>query len=52
MIRDHIATSLHIEVDDFDYHPFDAQGGVGRMHQLFGEEMNALLDEINNQLAA
>ncbi|QEA38435.1 hypothetical protein FGL86_04645 [Pistricoccus aurantiacus] len=52
MIRDHIAVSLHIELDDFDYHPFDAQGGVGKMYQLFGDEMDRVIDEINDALAA
>ncbi|MBF0281461.1 MAG: hypothetical protein HQM07_02685 [Zetaproteobacteria bacterium] len=32
--------------------PFDAKGGLGRMHQLFGEEMDTLLDEMNEALAA
>ena len=37
MIRDHIATSIHIERDDLDMAPFDAKGGLGKMHQLFGD---------------
>ncbi len=35
-IRDHIASSLSIEPDDFDYAPFSQQGGSGKAHQLFG----------------
>ena len=52
MIRDHIASSFHLERDDFDLSPFDAEGGLGRMWQLFGEEMEPLIDELNEALAA
>ena len=52
LIRDHIATSLSIEPDDFDYAPFSQRGGLGRAHQLFGERLPALLDELNTVLAA
>jgi type I restriction enzyme R subunit len=52
MIRDHICTSIHIERNDLDYAPFDAKGGIGRMHQLFGDEMDAILEEMNEALAA
>lgn len=52
MIKEHIATSLHVEIDDLDYTPFDAQGGRGKMWQLFGEEMETIIDELNEALAA
>ncbi len=39
LIRDHIATSLSIEPDDFDYSPFSQRGGLGKVHQLFGEQL-------------
>ncbi len=52
MIKEHIATSLHVEIDDLDYTPFDAEGGRGKMWQLFGEEMNNIIDELNEALAA
>ncbi len=52
MIRDHVATSFHIARDDFDYAPFDAKGGLARMYELFGDGMDALLDELNGELAA
>jgi type I restriction enzyme R subunit len=41
MIRDHVASSIHIERDDLDMAPFNAKGGLGRMHQLFGEGISA-----------
>ena len=52
LIRDHIATSLSIEPDDFDYAPFSQRGGLGKAHQLFGDKLPALLDELNTALAA
>ncbi|MGD0948494.1 MAG: type I restriction-modification enzyme R subunit C-terminal domain-containing protein [Candidatus Binatia bacterium] len=52
LIRDHIATSLSIEPDDFDYAPFNQRGGLGKAHQLFGDNLNQLLDELNTTLAA
>lgn len=52
LIKEHITTSMRIEADDLDYTPFDARGGVGKMYQLFGNEMNDLMNEINTALVA
>lgn len=52
MLKDHIASSFHLEIDDLDYTPFDAKGGRGKMYQLFGDEMEEILDELNEVLAA
>jgi len=52
MIRDHIIASFHIERDDLETTPFDAQGGMGKMYQLFGDTMDNLIDELNEVLAA
>jgi len=52
MIRDHIISSFHMERDDLEMAPFDAKGGMGRMHQLFGEKMDAVIGELNEVLAA
>ena len=51
-IRDHIATSLSIEPEDFDYAPFSQQGGLGKAYQLFGESLPTLLEELNQALVA
>ncbi|CAH1083611.1 type I restriction endonuclease subunit R [Candidatus Nitrotoga sp. 1052] len=52
MIRDHVANSFHIERDDLEMSPFDGQGGLGKMYQLFGAKMEPLLDELNEVLVA
>jgi type I restriction enzyme, R subunit len=52
MIRDHIAANLGIEIDDFEYAPFNAQGGLGKVHQLFGAELPKVIEELNRELAA
>jgi type I restriction enzyme R subunit len=52
LIRGHIATSLAIDTDDFGYSPLAQRGGLGRAHQLFGEQLPQLLEELNETLAA
>jgi type I restriction enzyme, R subunit len=52
LIRDHIMTSFRLERDDLDYAPFDAQGGLGKMHQLFGDQMDGMITEMNQALTA
>jgi type I restriction enzyme R subunit len=52
LMRDQIATSLSIEPDDLDLAPFNQRGGLGKAHQLFGEQLPKLLDELNEVLAA
>jgi type I restriction enzyme R subunit len=52
MLKEQIATSVHVDTDDLDYTPFDAKGGKGKMWQLFGEEMEIIINELNEALAA
>lgn len=52
MIRDHLIRSFHIERDDLEMAPFDAQGGMGRMYQLFGDRMDRVINELNRELVA
>ena len=51
MIRDHITHSFHLERGDLDMAPFDGKGGMGRMHNLFGDRMDDVIDELNEALA-
>jgi type I restriction enzyme, R subunit len=43
MIKDYVVNSFHIDKDDFDLNPFNAQGGLGKMWQLFGDKPKKLL---------
>ena len=52
MIKDHIATSLRIEIDDFENIPFQAKGGAIRVYELFGDALDTILETLNEQLAA
>jgi type I restriction enzyme, R subunit len=52
MIRDHVAQSLEIVLDDFTLTPFVEEGGLGKARQVFGEQLPRLIDELNEVLAA
>jgi type I restriction enzyme, R subunit len=52
MIRDHIAANLGIESDDFEYAHFAQEGGLGKVYQLFGDELTTLIEQLNESLAA
>lgn len=51
LIKEHNASSFHIEKDDFDLNPFNAQGGLGKMWQLFGDQSDRIIDELNEALS-
>ena len=52
MIKEFIAVSFCITRDDMDLSPFDANGGLGRFYELFGDGCENLLDEMNLALTA
>lgn len=52
MMRDHIAASASLELDDFALAPFADHGGAMRVYQLFGDGLEALVSEMNEVLAA
>lgn len=52
MIRDPIAANLGIELGDFEYAPFAQESGLGKVYQLFGDELNMLIEQLNESLAA
>ena len=52
MIKDHVATSFHISRDDFALEPVAPVGGLGKLHQLLGRETDAIVEELNEALAA
>jgi type I restriction enzyme R subunit len=52
MMKDYVSNSFTIEKDDFDLSPFNAEGGLSKMWQLFGEETDKIIKELNEVLAA
>jgi type I restriction enzyme R subunit len=52
MIKDFIVNSFHVEKDDFELDPFNKQGGLGKFYQLFREDYEKILDELNDALVA
>ena len=52
LIREHVASSLAIAPDDFDYAPFIQYGGLGKAYAVFGNQFNPLLEELTEALAA
>jgi len=49
-VRDHIAGSVSMEMGAFQYAPFNQQGGLGKAYELFGDELEGLLEEMNTAL--
>ena len=52
MMRDHIAASIEIDIDDFDLSPFAERGGLGKASQVFGAKLGDVVKELNEVLAA
>jgi len=52
LIKDHISSSLSVEMADFEYTPFYEKGGPVKASLLFGPGLNGILEELNNVLAA
>lgn len=52
MIKDYVANSFHVEKEDFELDPFNKNGGLGKMWQLFGDKTDEIIDELNEVLAA
>ncbi len=52
MIKEHVATSLTVEVEDFELAPFFEKGGPVKAFQIFGSDLPKILTEVNEALAA
>jgi type I restriction enzyme R subunit len=50
MIKDHIATSLSIAMDDFELAPFYEKGGAIKAYHVFRQELDKVLEELNEVL--
>jgi type I restriction enzyme, R subunit len=52
MMRDHIATSLEIDMESLDLTPFTNEGGLARASKVFGKDLKVIVRELNEALAA
>jgi type I restriction enzyme, R subunit len=52
LIRDHLAASLTIELADLQDPPFSQHGGLFRARDLFGPDLDAILTDLTETLAA
>lgn len=52
MIKEHIATSVKVTVDDFELTPFQEKGGAVKADKVFGQQLDKLLEELNGVLIA
>jgi type I restriction enzyme R subunit len=51
-IRDHIAASLRITPEDFEYAPFNQYGGLGGAYAALGDDLEAVMNELNEALVS
>ena len=52
LMKDHIASSCSIGRDDFDYAELAGRGGLQKVWQVFGKELDGLMNEMNLELVA
>ncbi|MGI6394328.1 MAG: type I restriction-modification enzyme R subunit C-terminal domain-containing protein [bacterium] len=52
MIKEFIAMSFHIEKEDFDLDPFNKNGGLQRFYNVFGDNYQEIIEELNEVLSA
>ncbi len=52
MIRNHIATSLDVRMEDFEYAPFAELGNGAKVYELFGDGLEDLLKELTEKLVS
>jgi type I restriction enzyme, R subunit len=51
-MKDAIASDLRLSTESFDYTPFTEHGGIGKAAHVFGNQLNPLLVELTEVLAA
>ena len=50
MIKDHIASSISISLEDMDYAPFNQKGGRIKLFKIFGDDYEKVLSELHEVL--
>ncbi|MFB6144772.1 MAG: type I restriction-modification enzyme R subunit C-terminal domain-containing protein [Candidatus Nanohaloarchaea archaeon] len=51
-IKEHIATSGEIEKEELQNVPFNQKGGLVKAHKIFGEKLDTIIQELNEELVA
>jgi type I restriction enzyme R subunit len=51
-IKEQIAQNAEMTVDDFEYTPFNQEGGLLKARELFGTDLQPIIDELNGYLIA
>jgi len=51
-IKDQIAQNAEMTVEDFNYIPFNQEGGLLKARELFGKDLDKLIQELNGYLIA
>ena len=51
-IKDQIAQNAEMTVEDFNYIPFNQEGGLLKARELFGKDLQPIIDELNGYLIA
>lgn len=51
-VKDQIAQNAEMSVDDFEYTPFNQEGGLLKAKELFGKDLQPIIDELNGYLIA
>ena len=52
LIREHITTSLDIQMSDFEYTPFAELGNGAKIYQLFGDNLDNILKDLTEKLVS
>jgi type I restriction enzyme R subunit len=53
LIREHLIANLTLDLSDFRIAPiFETRGGLGKARKLFGDELAALIEQVNFAIAA
>jgi type I restriction enzyme R subunit len=52
LIRDQIVVDLEVRLQDLDEPPFAQRGGLGKVYALFGQELEGIVAELHEVVAA
>ena len=52
LMKEHIASSCSISRGDFDYAELAGKGGLQKVWAVFGNQLDGLMDEMNEELVA